>query len=88
MIKYAYIDRGDILHITKDEATAARYSKKKANGEGHYVPTAVEAKNGYPLDEDGNHVIMYSETETRYPISEKKLGELALLYREIAAAYK
>ena len=77
MKKFAYIDYGDILHITKYENTAKSHAKN-----GKYVITEVLASHGYPVDEKGNPYILYSATVEKhgYAIPE----ELAELYTKCA----
>lgn len=57
MTKYAYLDRGFILHIVNGEDTAKEYSVN-----GKVVATKIEAEGGYPIV-DGKSVIVYSLEE-------------------------
>jgi hypothetical protein len=74
MKKFAYIDFGGVLHITKYENTAKSHAKN-----GKYVETYVSAKGGYPVDEEGHPYIVYSDVEEKhgYEIPEA----IANLYR-------
>ena len=44
-MKYAYLDKGAILHISESEETAKQYAKYS----GKVVPTEIEAEHGYPV---------------------------------------
>lgn len=57
MTKYAYLDRGFILHVVDTEDTAREYSVN-----GKVVATKIEAEGGYPIV-DGKSVIVYSLEE-------------------------
>lgn len=56
MIKFAYLDRAGILHISDSEKKAKESSEK-----GRVVPTEYPADDGFPLV-DGEAIIVYSET--------------------------
>ena len=87
MKKLAYIDSADILHISKDRATAERCVKKIRDENDKIikmwpiVETDFPAKDGYPINEDGNNYTIYSETEERhsYEIPDK----LVELYKKV-----
>lgn len=77
MAKYAYLDYGEILHITKYEQTAKAYAKYN----GKYVKTDFPAAHGYPIDKEGNYYTLYSETEERHGYAIPP--ELAELYKSL-----
>ena len=76
MKKFAYIDFGGVLHITKYENTAKTHAKN-----GKYVETYVRAEHGYPVDEKGNPYIVYEDgTEKHgYEVPENIVALLGLL---------
>ncbi len=57
MKNYAYLDKGNILHIVKEERTAKKFAKN-----GKYIETDVKSLNGYPY-EGGNDIVVYSLDE-------------------------
>ena len=75
---YAYLDKGGILHISNSYDTAKNYSKN-----GKVIETTVPAEHGYPIREDGEGVIVYSETEMKITADGaciEVIPELAALY--------
>ena len=79
MKKFAYIDKGGIMHVVKEEKTAKEYS---ANGK--FVETEIDAANGYPVVH-GKAVIVYSEEHMKHTAKGKQIEiipELAELYRK------
>lgn len=61
MRKYAYIDKGGILHIVEKQIDARKYSK-----DDRYVITEIESKHGYPVVKKGKtttEIVVYSLKE-------------------------
>ena len=54
---YAYLDQGNILHISENKNTAAKYAKNN-----RVIATEVPAQNGYPVV-NGDRVFVYSPDE-------------------------
>lgn len=85
--KFAFLDIEDILHITKWEDTAKRCVKKIRDKDGNVlkiwpiVETDFPAKDGYPINEDGNNYTIYSETEERHGYDIP--AELVELYKKV-----
>lgn len=77
MTKFAYLDEGKILHITERVETAERKAGK------NYIETNVPAAHGFPIDEDGEAIIMYSDIEEKHGKNERITPELAELYRSL-----
>lgn len=78
-MKFAYIDKGGIMHVTEREDWAKEYS---ANGK--YVKTDAAASGGYPL-EGGEQIIVYSPEDMRLEAEGPKLepiARLGKLYRQ------
>lgn len=75
MAKFAFIGEGGILHVTKYEQTAKTHSLN-----GKYYKTDVEAAHGYPVDDEGDAYILYSDTEAKH--NKEIPEELAELYRK------
>lgn len=67
MKKFAYIDFGGVLHITKHEATAKSHAKG-----GKYIETYVRAQHGYPVDDDGKAFVVYEDGTEKH---ERELPE-------------
>ena len=79
MKKFAYIDRGEIMHVVKEEKTAKQYSGNKK-----VIETDIEAENGYPVV-NGKAVIVYSEECMKHTAKGKQIKvipELAELYKK------
>ena len=77
MAKYAYIDRGGILHIVEKPKTAREYAA------GPVIPTHHTAAHGFPTI-DGEQVIVYSETVMKHDANGEAMEpspELVALYR-------
>ena len=80
-MKYAYLDKGAILHISESEETAKKYAKLN----GKVVPTEIPAEHGYPVV-GGEEIIVYSETEMKTDagsdgcLDASKYSELSKLY--------
>ena len=80
MKKYAYIDKGGIMHVVAKLDTAKEY---KALGT-HVVETEIEAAHGYPVV-NKKQVIVYDEDTMKYDAKGKKIepiAELAELYKK------
>ena len=83
MKKYAYLDKGGILHVSASKKTAQEYS---ANHQ--VVETEHPADHGYPVH-NGEEVIMYAEDEAYIHgnvgdgkrLNLEKAPELVALYR-------
>ena len=61
MRKYAYIDKGGVLHIVEKQIDARKYSK-----DDRYIITEVESKHGYPVVKKGRNtteIVVYSLEE-------------------------
>ena len=56
-MNYGYLDKYNILHITKYEETAKEYAKK-----GFYTTTDLKGSQGYP-HECGDDIVVYSLNE-------------------------
>ena len=79
MKKFAYIDKGGIKHVVKEEKTAKQYSGNKK-----VIETDIEAENGYPVV-NGKAVIVYSEECMKHTAKGKQIKvipELAGLYKK------
>ena len=61
MKKYAYIDKVGIMHLVDTREVAEDFKKR-----GKVVETEIKAKNGFPIDETGEGVIVYGENEMKY----------------------
>ena len=81
-MKYAYLDKAGILHITEKEETAKKFSKT-----GKVVATEVEADHGYPLA-DGEEIIVYSPTEMKWEAKGPAIEEAEAKYPALAALYR
>jgi len=82
--KFAYVDRGEILHVVKDMDTALTYAKKGTT----VVPTKIEARQGYPVV-NGVEVIVYDTETMKYDANGRKITpvpELAVLYTQCIAS--
>lgn len=77
-MKYAYIGKGNILHIVEDKNTALEYSIN-----GKVLETDFKAELGYPVV-DNEGIVVYSETEMKKEANGKEIGiipELAEIYK-------
>lgn len=76
--KYAYLDKGGILHVVEGIKTAEEYRSK-----GSIIETDIESKYGFPVS-GGVQVIAYTpdvmKTDTK--------GENIPIVPEIAKLYK
>ena len=87
MKRLAYLDSGDILHITRFYDTAQRCVKKLRDENDKVikiwpiVETDFPAKDGYPINEEGNNYTIYSETEERHGYAIP--AELVELYKKV-----
>lgn len=80
MKKFAYIDKGGIMHIVAKLDTAKEYKALKT----HVIETEIEAAHGYPVV-NGKQVIVYDEETMKYDAKGKKIepvAELAELYKK------
>lgn len=82
MSKFAYLDKGGVLHITAKEETAKEYSRN-----GRVIATELPASGGYPLV--GNEeILVYNETTMKLDggspetLESAKYPQLTQLYRE------
>ena len=82
MKKYAYLDKGNILHITQKEETAKQFSKT-----GKVVETQVEASHGYPLA-DGKEIIVYGPNEMKWEAKGAAIEDAAEKYKELVKLYE
>lgn len=88
MTGFAYLDKGNILHVVSSRETAEEYSKN-----GTIVETEIPFSGGYP-EIGGEGIIVYSETEMTFGEEnpdgtpkminnpERKYPHLAALYAE------
>ena len=77
--KFAYLDKGGILHVSGSYDTAKNYS---ANGV--VVETTVKAEHGYPVV-NGEQIIVYNEETMKITADGDKLEPipvLAMLYSQ------
>ena len=77
--KYAYLDKGGILHVSGSFDTAKNYS---ANGV--VVETTVKAEHGYPIV-NGEQIIVYDEETMKITADGatlKPISALAELYSQ------
>lgn len=75
-MKYAYVDYGGVLHITKSEAIA------KSHGvNGKYEKTKIPAQHGYPYVEGFGPIIYYGGKDV------KKESMLPYITNEMIALY-
>ena len=88
MKSYAYLDKGNILHLVAKQIDAKRYSSN-----GKYSSTEIESKGGYPLVQSGKkgnftEIIVYSLDEA-YINGNNKDGKLVSLenYADIKSLY-
>lgn len=80
MKKFAYIGKGGIMHIVKEYDTA-----KKHKEIGKVVGTEIKAEGGYPLNAEGEGVIVYSPEVMKITADGeniKPIAELAELYKK------
>lgn len=79
-MKYAYLDKGHILHVTEYKATAEKYS---ANGK--IIETDIKSNLGYPAVKTGN---TYTSVVAYSPFEMKKAGKYIEPVKEIAELYE
>ena len=80
MKKFAYINKGDIMHVVAKLDTAREF---KALGTT-IVETDIKAEHGYPVV-NGKQVIVYDEETMKHDAKGKKIepvAELAELYKK------
>lgn len=85
MKKYAYLDKGDILHIVGDRKTA-----KEASKNGKVIETELLAEGGYPLavvKDKKEEIIVYSPDNMRVTAQDKESLDVSL-YPELAELWK
>ena len=56
-MNYAYLDKGNILHVVEKEETAKESAKN-----GFYMATDLKSLHGYPY-EGGDDIVVYSLNE-------------------------
>lgn len=71
--KYAYLDKGGILHVSASYDTAKQYSKN-----GVVVETEVKAEHGYPIA-GGQQIIVYNEETMKVHADGDKLEPIPVL---------
>lgn len=81
-MKYAYLDNGNILHISKSEETAKKFSKT-----GKVVATDYPAEHGYPLA-DEKEIIVYSPTEMKWEAKGEAIEEAETKYPALSKLYE
>lgn len=82
---YAYIDKGNILHIVGDEYTAIEY----ARGESEIIETELPHNSGYPFKKD-KVVIIYGNEKNELKNMSGKLSnypDLIELYNKCNMTY-
>lgn len=75
---FAYIDRGGIMHVSKNAKTARQYKAR-----GHVIVTDFPAMHGFPVV-DGEEIIVYGPEEMRLDAKGdciEPVPELAELYK-------
>ncbi len=80
MKRFAYIDKAGIMHVVESADTAKEYS---ANGK--FAETEIAAKYGFPLNDEGVGVIVYSPEEMKLDKEAEAIAPipaLAELYRK------
>ena len=80
MKKFAYIGKGGIMHIVKEYDTAKKYKEI-----GKVVEIGIKAEGGYPLNAEGEGVIVYSPEVMKITADGeniKPIAELAELYKK------
>lgn len=86
MKKFAYIDNGNILHITKQRKDAERCVKKEYDENGKItkiwpiVETDFPAKGGFPISHGRIYYVLWAEDKEAY--GREIPHELAELYRK------
>ncbi len=81
MKNYAYLDKGNILHVVENEETAEEYSKT-----GKVVETEITGTGGYPLvGKEG--IIVYAENNMRFATDKPKIKDADKVYPHLAALY-
>lgn len=75
MAKYAFIDTGGLLRVTKYEKTA-----KDKSLSGKYYKTNVAAAYGFPVDDEGKQYLLFSDKDEKN--NREIPEELAALYRK------
>lgn len=78
MEKYAYIDKGGIMHIVESQKTAEEYK-----GKGFVIAVDIEAEYGYPIV-DRKQVIVYSPKQMKHSA---KGGDIPVI-KELAKLYE
>lgn len=82
MKKFAYLDKGGVLHITANEEIARKYSRN-----GIVVETEHPARGGYPVVAD-EEILVYDETTMKLDggspdtLDSELYPQLAELYRQ------
>lgn len=61
MKKYAYVDKIGVMHVVDTREVAEDFKQR-----GKVVETEIAAKNGFPIDEKGEGVIVYGEDKMKY----------------------
>lgn len=79
-MKYAYLDKAQVLHVVESRETAEQFSNF-----GRIIETDIDAKFGYPTNKDGKGVIVYSPEHMKLDAKGKDIEpitELAELYKK------
>ena len=80
MKKYAYVDKIGVMHIVDTREVAEDFKQR-----GKVVETEIKAKNGFPIDETGEGVIVYGEDKMKYEAKGADIVPIpafAVLYRK------
>lgn len=85
--KFAYVDKGNVLHVTVSEDSAKEYSKH-----GKYVETTIPSQFGYPVvpyDDKLEQIIVYGLDEA-YVEGNRTDGKKVdlTIYHEVYDLYK
>ena len=81
-MKYAYLDNGNILHISKSEETAKKFSKT-----GKVVETDYPAEHGYPLA-DEKEIIVYGPAEMKWEAKGDAIEDAGVKYPALSKLYE
>lgn len=83
MTNYAYIDKGNLMHIVGDEATAKQYSTN-----GKVKATAFPCRGGYPVLKGTREVFCYGVGEAYWDNKQSYGGVIPLKsYPELLDVY-
>lgn len=80
---FAYLDKYGILHIVDKKVTAEEFAASAV------VETSIPNKGGYPITDEGNHIIVYTK-DRKYKVNrvEAPIDQLAKEYPAVDALVK